>query len=368
MNRQGALVKQKSLILNAKAAVLAAILAASAGGYAHAADMPVKAMPPAKPVPFFFVNDTSVSFTWFPSATDPGNSGNGRIVGGGTPGLKMTENRYAFSLDHFDVWEYGTNLIHMDYNIYDTADPVQGQPGAQGADEFDGFFRSTFGFNELTHSKMFSNLIFTDVGLELGAFADVETNFLAADTKQYDIGLNFNMNLPGTVLVGILAQKEYAHNNFDACGPGGFGVANNGACVPAAPAFDGDRYFKWAPKLETFISEPLKFLPWPVTFINVANITFPKGTGISQANTNALGGGTNILNEETKTELFEDARLSLDAGKLIWGKPGIWDGYVGYRYWYNKFGTDHNAPLFAQIAPDSSVESSVYLGTTYHFK
>jgi len=112
------------------------------------------------------------------------------------------------------------------------------------------------------------------------------------------------------------------------------------------------------------------FLPasLPVTFINVANITFPKGTGLSQANTNALGGGTNILNEETKTELFEDARLSLDAGKVLWGKPGIWDSYVGYRYWYNKFGTDHNAPLFAQIAPDSSVESSVYLGTTYHFK
>jgi hypothetical protein len=67
-------------------------------------------------------------------------------------------------------------------------------------------------------------------------------------------------------------------------------------------------------------------------------------------------------------EVFEDNRLVLDASKLAWGKAGIWDLYVGYRYWYNKFGTDHNAPLFASIAPGTSVESTAYVGTTYHFK
>ena len=53
---------------------------------------------------------------------------------------------------------------------------------------------------------------------------------------------------------------------------------------------------------------------------------------------------------------------------MFWGKPGIWDTYVGYRYWYNKFGTNHNAPLFSTLAPGTSIESTVYLGTTYHFK
>jgi hypothetical protein len=376
MKRQGAVVKMNSLKSMAKAGAFAAFLAAAAGGSAYAADLPMKSPPPPKPVPFFFVNDTSVSFTWFPNATDPGVAGGSAIVPGGIVGQTNTLNRYAFSMDHFDVWEYGTNLIHLDYNMYGNQDPVQGQPGAQGSDEFDGFFRSTFGLNELTHSKMFSNFLFTDVGLEVGGFADVQTDYLAADTKQYDIGLNFNLNLPGTVLVSLMMQKEYAHNNFDACGSLGFGVATNGACTTPGVTFDGDRYFKWAPHIETFISEPLKFLPdsLPVTFVNIANITFPKGTGISSANTFALAGPgaagqlAQLQNEETKTELFEDARLSLDTSKMFWGKPGIWDSYVGYRYWYNKFGTDHSAPLFSIIAPGTSIESTVYLGTTYHFK
>ncbi len=42
--------------------------------------------------------------------------------------------------------------------------------------------------------------------------------------------------------------------------------------------------------------------------------------------------------------------------------------YVGYRYWYNKFGTDHNAVVFSQFAPGTSIESTAYIGTTFHFK
>ena len=75
-----------------------------------------------------------------------------------------------------------------------------------------------------------------------------------------------------------------------------------------------------------------------------------------------------FTNNETKTEVFEDARLTLDASKVFWAKPGIWDAYVGYRYWYNKFGTNHNAALFAPCAPGTSIESTAYVGTTYHFK
>ena len=71
---------------------------------------------------------------------------------------------------------------------------------------------------------------------------------------------------------------------------------------------------------------------------------------------------------ETKVEVFEDTRLSLDASKVFWGKPGIWDLYGGYRYWYNKFGTNHSDWLFSTVAPGTSIESTAYVGTTYHFK
>src|SRR5271169_6284411 len=140
-------MKGKNLILSAKAAALAAIIAASASGYALAADLPskAKAPPPPKPVPFFFVNDTSVSFTWFFNATDPGVSGLSNIVPGGVQGQRNSFWRASGAIDHFDVWEYGTNLIHVEINQYSPKDPIQGQPGASGSRELFSFARSTFG-------------------------------------------------------------------------------------------------------------------------------------------------------------------------------------------------------------------------------
>ncbi len=386
MNWQGAIMN-KNLKSSAKAAAFAALLAVSAGGYAHAADMPVKAPPPAaKPVPFFFVNDTSVSFTWYPNSTDPGVSGSSNKVAGGVAGQKNTFSRYQGSIDHFDVWEYGTNLIHAEFNQYGPQDPTQGVPGATGSREFFGFARSTISLNDVTHSKMFSNPFFTDLGVEVGGTAGVQNDFLSEETTVGLAGLSLNLNLPGTVIVSILADKEYTYNNFNTCGVFGFGVAGGpatgvggGGCA-AGGSFTGNRSFETTWKIESFVAEKIPFLPdsFPVSFINILNVEGPKGTGISRAQCLALvcgaapgtpGGGVNgFANNETKTEIFEDARLSLDTSKVFWGKPGIWDTYVGYRYWENKFGTNHSAALFSLVAPGTSIESTVYVGTTYHFK
>jgi hypothetical protein len=371
---------------HAKSVALAAALAAGTIGYAHAADMPVKAPPPAPP--FFFVNDTSVSYTYFPTATDPGVSGSSGITPGGIPFQPNSIGRSQFSIDHFDVWQYGTNLIHGEFNQYGGQDPNQGIPGSNGARELFGFWTGTLGFNEISGTKAFSNLLTKDVSLMLNLTGGVENNFLSPETTQVAPGIQFTLNLPGVVNVGITAYKEWSHNSYEACGNNGFGVANTywivdgGACPGAAgESFSGDRNFELTWKLFTFISEPIPSTP--LTVVNVLNITGPKGTGISTANLQALGayGGlagtpaagfdtvaSQLANNETKTEIFEDVRLSLDTSRVLWGKPGIWDTYVGYRYWYNKFGTDHAAPLFELHAPWSSIERTAYVGTTYHFK
>jgi hypothetical protein len=369
--------------ISLKKVALAAAFAVSAGGLALGADIPVKA-PKVKEIPFFFVNDTSVSFTWYPRWTDPGVSGSSAIVGGGIAGQSNAFNMYQTSIDHFDVWQYGTNLIHGEFNLSDGADPEMGTPGAKGAREFFGFYTGTLGFNELSSSKTFSTIFTKDVSFMLNLTGGTEDNYLAPETTQIAPGVQFTLNLPGVVNVGITAYKEWSHSEFDSCsvGANGFGNATAGAVGPCAAGFgpfSGDRSFEWTWKVFSFISEPLTFLPpsLPITFVNVLNFTGPKGTGISTANCHALGvcGGTpggigpfdNFGTNETKVETFEDARLSLDASKVFWGKPGIWDAYVGYRYWVDKFGTNHNDWLFAASAPGTSVESSVYLGTTYHF-
>jgi len=356
-------------------------------GAAFAADMsmPVKA-PPIKDVPFFLVNDTSVSFTWYPNATDPG------VCAGAVPDGFCSGNsfsKYVGSATHFDVWAYGTNFFNVDYLKSSKNDPINGVPGAAGAAEVYAFGRSVINFNEVTGTKWFSNWFFKNVGFEFGGDANTENNQLSPEVRKLDLGLAFHFNLPGTVILGVLAQKEWNHNSFDSCGTQNSAVGG----VPGAPiafgcngggpgvVFTGDREFHWAPRLELVMSEPLSFLPIPLTWNSFTGVTFPKGTGISSANMAAVGTGLtpwNVDTNETKTEVFEDNRLTLDISKIWWGKAGIWDGYVGWRYWYNKFGTDHNNGDFSSsgctqvgtlgCAPGSSIENTVYVGTTYHFK
>jgi hypothetical protein len=360
---------------HAKSAALAVAFAVGTMGYAYAADLSVKAPGAAgagagavPTIPFFIVNDTSVSFTYFPKATDPGVSGLSGSVPGGVAGAGNTIPRYLFSFDHFDVWQYGTNLIHGEFNQYGKNDPNAGIPGSKGAREFFGFWTGTLGFNEISGTKAFSTFLSKDVSFMLNLTGGVENNFLSPETTQIAPGLQVTLNLPGVVNVGITAYKEWSHSSFDACGPTTFGVSFVGTCASGGP-FSGDRDFEWTWKLFSFVSEPIPGTP--VTFVNVLNVTGPKGTGISPANCLALGcfGAAGAFNNnETKTEVFEDARLSFDTSKVLWGKPGIWDTYVGYRYWSNKFGTNHSAALFSTIAPSTSIESTAYFGTTYHFK
>jgi len=363
-----------------------AIAFAAAAGFA--ADVPANAPPaaapaanippPPAPAPFFLVNDTSVSFTWYPSATDPGVAGGSNVVPGGIAGQSNTFNKYVGTVTHFDAWAYGTNFFNLDFLQSDGRDPTQGIPGARGAVEVYGFARSTIGGNAVFGNKIFSNLVFKDISFEWGGDANTENNQLGPEKKDIVLGVQFALNLPGTVNLAVLAYKEWNHNFFMSCGTG---TANTPTCIGGG-AFTGDREFQWIPRLELLISEPLTFLPWPITWNSFTGVNFPKGTGISQANLCAIGGclsvsgpftGTNFFTANnasafTKVEVFEDNRLTLDVSKLAWGKPGILEAYVGYRYWYNKFGLDHNAALFAEFAPGTAIESTAYIGTTYHFR
>jgi hypothetical protein len=336
----------------------AAVAALAWAGSALAADLDVKAPPAAPSTPFFIVNDNSVSFTWTPNGNDPGVDFNNH----------PSFNKYTGEFTHFDIWAYGTNLIDLNYIKSDGNNPVFDQPGAAGAGEFFALWRSTLGLNQITHSKMFSNILFKNIEAEVGGNFDTENDGVSPDMQAYVFGPRFVFNLPGSVALAVLAYKEFNHNSY----------MSSVSPIPAldVPGFTGDREFKWAPRLELDVSEPVPFIPWPVTFINHTAVTFPKGTGISQANLTEMcvvgasggcGPGNNPAAAFTKTEVRTDSRLSLDASKLWFNKAGVWDLYVGYRYWYNKFGTDHNAPLFSTIAPGTAIESTAYIGTTFHF-
>jgi hypothetical protein len=99
---------------------------------------------------------------------------------------------------------------------------------------------------------------------------------------------------------------------------------------------------------------PLGFLPpsIPLTFSGYSNWYGPKGDG----------GGIPAAANSTKTEFHSEQRISLDVGKVMGGRPGMFSVFGGYRYWKNKFGID---PVASGL--QFTVESTWITGATIAF-
>jgi hypothetical protein len=346
--------------------------------FASAADLPVKAK--AKPIadlPFFFVIDDRVTYSWMPKGTDPGMftvGPNGSING------KTAKSVYSFT--HFDAWAYGTNFFTISMFKSDHNDPASpcvapgvtitgGAANCAGATEIYGLIRSTFGWNEIFNTKAFTMGPLHNISFEVGADANTENNFLAPAKRDFVAGLQFAFDLPykGYFNVAPLAYKEINHNAFTQCGLFGPGVP--GVTCSA----DGNVDFKTTWAIETNYYMDLGFLPENMQFFSIsgrAGWYGPKG----DANGLPALSGVGRLSTATKTEFnSEPIRLTFDASKAFMGPKysHFVDVWVAYRYWQNKFGLDHNAmPGVCTIAAtgqstNSCTESTVYTGVTVKF-
>ena len=342
-------------------------------GFASAADLPVKAKPkPAAEVPFFFVIDNRVTYSWMPKGTDPGVFSvrpNGTING--------TTAKSVYSFTHFDVWGYGTNFFTISALKSDHNDPaapctnagtIFGTPATcAGATEIYGLFRSTFGWNELFNTKAFTAGPLHNVSFEVGMDANSENSFLAPAKRDVVAGLQFAFDLPykGYIDVAPLMYYEFSnHNAFDQCGL--FGPGTPGVTCIA----DGNTSFRptWAVEINYYMD--LGFLPENMQYFAIsgrAGFYGPKGN--QNEPLGLAGGGT-----ATKTEInSEPIRLTFDASKAFWGPKysQFVTTWVAYRYWQNKFGLDaNNSPtcLFAPgVSNNSCTEKTVYAGVTVKF-
>jgi hypothetical protein len=342
--------------------------------FASAADLPVKVK--AKPIPdlpFFFVIDDRVTYSWMPRGTDPGAYSvrpNGSING--------DTSKSVYSFTHFDAWAYGTNfftisMFKSDHN--DPASPCLGSPtstitvtgfntGCAGATEFYGLIRSTFGWNEIFNTKAFSYGPLHNISFEVGADGEAENSFLAPAKRDFVAGLQFAFDLPykGFFNVAPLAYKEINHNAFDSCGLFGPGVPGV-TCLA-----DGNTNFKttWAVEINYYMD--LGFLPENMQYFAIsgrAGFYGPKGDSNAPL--------TGIM--PSKTELnSEPIRLTFDASKAIWGTKysQFVTTWVAYRYWQNKFGLDHTSSVngicaLNGVSTNSCTESTVYAGVTVKF-
>jgi hypothetical protein len=358
------------------AAALLSFAALAPMSFASAADLPVKAKAkPVPDVPFFFVIDNRVTYSFEPRGTDPGAFS--PKPGGGFNGVTA---KSVFSFSHFDVWAYGTNFFIANYIKSDHNDPAgpctnvgqinnvnTANANCAGAIEFFGKAISTFGWNELFNTKAFTMGPLHNISFQIASEYETENTFLAPGKRAFMGGLQFAFDLPykGFFNVSPLAYKEINHNSFTQCGafgPGGIPGVN---CL-----VDGNTNFKTTWAVEVLYYMDLGFFPENMQYFAIsgrAGWYGPKGN--QNQPLGLAGGGT-----ATKTELnSEPIRLTFDASKAVWGAKytHFVDVWVAWRYWQNKFGLDHDAAPFvctvAGVSTNSCTESSVYTGITVKF-
>jgi hypothetical protein len=332
--------KAKSLF--ATTALATAFAAAALAGSAVAADMPVKAPPAAPEAPLFFVNQNSLSYSYAFTANNPG--------AGKTPKDILTFN-------HFDVWAYGTNFFNVDWlKATNGKNPPNGTPaapcdfvpgttGCSGFTEIYGLFRSTFGWNQVFNTKAFAAGPLTNIEFAVGADLNTDNTTLGSAKRSIQAGLQFDFATfyKGFINVGGYVYKEWQNDGFAANGVGG----------NLNPSGKVDFNATWA--IEMLYVQPLAFQPLPLTFKSFAVIHGPKGCG------EPCNPGPGL---QRTTEYLTQQTLSLDVGKLAWGKADQLSVWTAYRWWKNKFGIDPNQPGFSF---SNTVESTWVTGVTWIF-
>jgi nucleoside-specific outer membrane channel protein Tsx len=334
-----------------KSFLLAGMVATALASQAGAADMPVKA-PPAPPLlPFFLVNDNSITYRYEFTATNPG--------AGKTP-------KHVVSFSHFDVWAYGTNFFNIDWlKATNAKAPPFGTPAAPcdaggpldppGSTRCDAYteiyalVRNTFGWNQIFNTKAFAFGPLTNIEFAVGADVNTDNTTLGSAKRSIQGGLQFDFSAPykGFLNVGFYAYKEWQNDGFASAFP--FQPIPN-------PSGKVDFDTTWA--VEVLYVQPLGFLPpsIPLLFKSLLVMHGDKGCGEV---CNTLGPGL-----VRTTEYLTQQTLSLDVGQMLWGKEKMFAIFGAYRYWKNKFGIDPDQP-FGQFG--FTTESTFVAGATAAF-
>ncbi len=120
---------------------------------------------------------------------------------------------------HFDVWAYGTNFFNVDW-LKATSSATPTASGTEGYTEIYGFFRSTFGFNQIFNTKAFAMGPLTNVSLLIGADLNTDNTTLGSAKRSIQGGLQFDFAAPykGFLNVAGYAYKEWQNDGFAAQG------------------------------------------------------------------------------------------------------------------------------------------------------
>ena len=226
-------------------------------------------------------SSNSVTYAYVPHQSEPGVSD------------KVAKNILTFTSISGD--KLGTNLFNIDLLKSNNADLANG--GAQGAQEWYGFYQRNFSLNALTGNKTGYGIA-KDLNLTARVDAGAKNTTFAPAPRKLQLGMSAAMPVSaGFWDIGVAAYKE-SNNN---------GIMNKAVSFDVAPALNS----AWA--------IPMAGVG---TFGGFASIVGPKGK--------------DGFGEKTAMETLIRATFMFD---VMGPKTGLSAG-VGVEYWNNKFGCD----------------------------
>jgi hypothetical protein len=243
-------------------------------------------------------SDNSIGLRYGASFKEPGIASKSQKDG-------VDIHKEILNVSHFDVWNYGSNFINIDFLFSDGRDPANNST-SQGAVEVYGVYRG-----QLSPDKLFGIDTkigpFSSINFELGADFNTKNTTFAPEKKLIVVGPNFSVAMPaGFLNIGVHLAHEWNYN----------GIVRK--AVDFAPTAE----------FEIVWSYPLAFTGLPLDFKGFANVVLPKGK--------------DGFGNQTATEILARPQLSLDLGGMMFGKKHVPDLYFAVEYWWNKFGNDHS--------------------------
>lgn len=308
--------------------IVAAIAAAGHPARAQS-EPPAKASAPG----IFDYSDTSLSWSFNFTTREPN--------------LLYAASKNVFTLTHIDAWKYGTNFLNIDLLKSDSRDPEAPWAGpgfpvppggiGDGAFEAYGLYRGALSFNQMFNTVAFTFGPVSDVSFYFGGDLESKNTALGPRKKDFVVGLQASFKVPGYLNVAAALYKEWNHNGI---------VALQGNPPGTAEWVD----FNPTATFEAEYMQPLTFTGFPFKISGNTHVVLPRGR--------------DGFGRETVAEFYTDNRLTLDVGRFLADKPNLFDAFVGYRFWLNKFGDNPYPPNIAPIP--GTMESTFYVGVTWH--
>lgn len=219
-------------------------------------------------------------------------------------------SKNIFSLTHASGYKYGSNFFNVDFLQSDHNDPA-GAGSTNGAHEAYLVYRHNLSLSSVS-GKALKFSVVRDIGITAGVDWNSKTDAgYNSKKRMWVFGPTFSFDVPGFLDVGLygLWESNAPYNTYS---------------NTSTPRYD----YKPHIMLSAAYGIPINAISENLKVEGYANFIAAKGNDEFGAKTKP----------ETNIELW----AMYDVGAHF-GAKGLRAG-VGYQYWKNKFGNDHNGP------------------------